>query len=238
MAGAKRRAGCVVLMAGAGPATCARAVRFHAAAVKATHKASPTIAYVGAASNDSLVFEKLVSRLVFGSGASVVPVRLKKKALTTGSARGLLADADLVFFTGGDVERGMQLIEGRDLGGYLRALHAQGKVMEGISAGAIMLGRHWVRFRGDDQEKAEAFECLGIVPRSFDTHGEADEWGELRALARVLPAVDPGERVVFGIPSGGCALWDEGQFTAVGAPLVRVGCGPAPRFLAELAPGT
>lgn len=223
--------GLVMLIAGAGPATRRRAVRFHDNAVAATGTPTPVIAYVGAPSNDSVGFEQLVGALVFGRRATMVPVRLTKKTLPTSTARSLLGDADLVFFTGGDVEVGMRLLDERGLGPYLRELHAQGKVMEGISAGAILLGRRWVRFPDEDDAHAEPFDCLGIVPRSFDCHGEADEWSELRALARVTH----GEKTVYGIPAGGAASWSGGALTALGAPLVRVRCGVAPSFLAPLA---
>ena len=225
-------AGAVLLIAGSGPGTTRRAVRFHADAVKATGRRAPAIAYVGAAANDSLAFEKLVSLMVFGRKAKVVPVRLKRKTLATSTARNLLADADLVFFTGGDVDLGMQLIDGRGLAGYLRELHAAGKTMEGISAGAVLLGRHWVRFPDDDDARAEAFECLGVVPHSFDCHGEDDDWSELRTLARLLP----GEEEAFGIPSGGAAWWDGRKLSALGEPLLRLRCGTPPRELPPLAP--
>ena len=224
----------MVLLAGAGPATRRDAARFHAEAVRATGKASPVIAYVGAAANDNLIFEKLISRLVFGAKATVVPVRLKRRALKTSTARSLLADADLVFFTGGDVEVGMQLLESRELVDYLRGLHGSGTVMEGISAGSIMLGRRWVRFPDDEEAHAHTFPCLGIAGGSFDTHGEADGWSELRTLARVAPEED----VVFGIPSNGAALWDGRTLRALGLPLTRVQCGPAAAFLPDLLPLT
>jgi peptidase E len=214
----------VFLLAGAGPGTRRQAVRFHRDAVAATGKRAPVIAYIGAASDDGIAFEKLVSALVFGPAAKVVPVRLKRRSLATSSARALLADADLLFFTGGDVERGMQLLEDRDLGPYLRELHRLGKVMEGLSAGSILLGRHWVRFPGGDDARAEPFACLGIVPHSFDCHGEEDDWGELRTLARLLPGIAPEESTVFGIPSGGAARWSGGRLEALGPPLVRVRC--------------
>ena len=225
------------LIAGAGPGTRRRAVRFHADAVRLTHKPAPVIAYVGAAAGDSLVFEKMISLMVFGPAARVVPVRLKRRAHSTSAARNILAEADLVFFTGGDVEQGMRLIEERDLVGSLHELHSAGKPMEGLSAGAILLGRHWVRFVGDGKEaRAEPFECLGIVPHSFDTHAEGDNWEELLALASVLPAHAhaPEETEVFGIPSGGCAFWDGRALSALGSDLVRVRCGATPRLLSPL----
>lgn len=224
------------LIAGAGPGTQRRAVRFHASAVRLTQKRSPVIAYVGAAAGDSLAFEKMISLLVFGPATKVLPVRLKRRAHSTSSARSILADADLVFFTGGDVEQGMRLIEDRDLAGYLRELSVAGKPMEGLSAGAILLGRHWVRFLDGGEGRAEPFECLGIVPHSFDTHAEGDGWEELLALARVLPAHahPPDETVIYGIPSGGCAYWDGQALSALGEALVRVRCGATPRLLSPL----
>jgi len=224
--------GPVFLIAGAGPGTGRRAVRFHADAVAACGARKPVIAYVGAASNDSLAFEKLIGALVFGRAAKTVPVRLKRKTFASSTARAILGDADIVFFTGGDVEVGMRLIDERGLGPFLRELHAAGKVMEGISAGAILLGRRWVRFPGDDDARAEPFDCLGVVPWSFDCHDEGDDWSELRALGRLTP----DEEIVYGIPGGGAARWSEGKLAALGLPLVRFRCGPVPQLIEPVAP--
>jgi peptidase E len=221
------------LIAGAGRETSRRSVRWHAACARATGKRRPRIAYVGAAANDSVAFAALVRGLVFGVTADVVSVRLGRRAEPTSRLRAALADADLVFFTGGDVELGMRLVDERGLAPYLRELAQQGKPMEGISAGAILLGRSWVRFPGDDPAGAERFDCLGVVPASFDTHAEADGWDELRALAhRIAPADEP---VVYGIRSHGAALWRDGALTALGTPLVRFRAGTA-RQLADLEP--
>lgn len=216
------------LLAGAGPDTSRRSVRYHQACIAATGKPRPMIAYVGAASNDDRTFTARVRRLVFGPSARVRLIELTRRGTRTSTIRAELADADLVFFTGGDVERGMELIEDRDLAPYVRELATGGTVMEGISAGAIMLGRRWVRFPSGGESRA--FACLGIVPASFDTHGESDGWSELRALARL-----PGdEKVVYGIPSHGCAHWDGSCLRAPGPPLVRFRCGPRVRRLADL----
>lgn len=172
--------------------------------------------------------------MVFGIGATVLPVDLTRRGRTS-AIRDALASADLVFFSGGDVERGMRAFEERDLGAYVRALAAQGQPMEGLSAGAILLGAHWVRFSGKNESVAEPFACLGVVPASFDTHGENDAWQELRALARVLPKSE-SERVVYGIPSGGAARWDSGHLRALGEPLAQFTCGIRPRRLNDVHP--
>jgi hypothetical protein len=199
-------------------------------------KRRPTIAYVGAAANDSRVFAAMIRTLVFGGSANVVTVALSRRATPTSTIRAELAAADLVFFTGGDVGRGMELIDGRDLAPYLRELATQGKAMEGISAGAILLGRHWVRFQGKDESRGAPFDCLGIVPASFDTHDEADGWQEAQILAGLLAGSD--ERIVYGIVSSGCARWCGGKLTALGRPLARFRCAASPVRMSDLAAET
>jgi peptidase E len=125
-------------------------------------------------------------------------------------------------------------VDDRGLAPYVRRLAAQGMPMEGVSAGSIMLGSHWVRFVDDDDEKGAAFRCLGVVPASFDTHDEADGWSELVTLARLF-ARRKRERSVYGIPSGGCALYTGGTVRAMGKPLVRFSCGDVPRRMADIA---
>jgi cyanophycinase-like exopeptidase len=176
----------------------------------------------------------MVSELVFGEEADVFAVDLTRKGNRTSAIRQALAGADLVFLSGGDVELGMRAFEERDLPAYIRRLAAEGKPMEGLSAGSILLGMHWVRFSGEDESVAELFPCLGVVPASFDTHGEAEGWDELRALAAAVPDT-ASERVVYGIPSGGAAVFD-GDIHAAGAPLARFLCGHRPRRLRDLAP--
>ncbi|HVV88374.1 MAG TPA: Type 1 glutamine amidotransferase-like domain-containing protein [Kofleriaceae bacterium] len=216
------------LIAGAGPSTSRRSVRFHAACAAALGP-SPTIAYVGACAGDDPTFAARVQALVFGPAARVVPVSLTSRTATS-TLRARLAGADLVFFTGGDVERGMQLVDERGLAPYLRDLARAGKPMEGLSAGAILLGRQWIAY--PEGAEPRLFDCLGVVPATFDTHGEEDGWSELRDLARRAPAGD----VVYGIPSHGAARWDGATLHALGVPLARFRCGPRPRALASLAP--
>jgi peptidase E len=176
----------VYLMAGAGPATSRRHVRYHRECARATGKRRPRIAYVGAAANDSRAFAAMARAMVFGPTADVTRIELTRKSTPTSVLRADLAAADMVFFMGGEVDRGMDLIGERDLGPYVRRLATQGQPMEGVSAGAIMLGSHWVRFSDEDDTHGKVFACLGVVPRSFDTHDEQDGWGELVALARLL----------------------------------------------------
>lgn len=228
--------GPVYLMAGAGAATGAKSVRFHQKAVAATGKKKPRIAYLGAASGDSLMFEKMVGPMVFGLGADVVSVKLSKKKTKTSDAKEQLAESDLIFVSGGDVEEGMRHIHERDLAPFFRELHAQGKVFEGVSAGSIMLGMHWVRFETEDDASAEPFDCLGVVPHSFDAHDEKDGWGELQTLARLLAAKPKPPKHVYGLVSGNCGVWTGGELSALGGPLHRFTVAPKPQRAPDLEP--
>ena len=223
----------VWLIAGAGPGTGPRSFRFHEAVVDATGKDRPRYAYVGAASGDARWFERVVKTMIFGARSKCDFVRLTDKSLKTSEAKSMLGDADVVFVSGGDVEAGMRVIDERGLAPYFRELHRGGKIFEGVSAGSIMLGEHWVRFADDDDDRGERFDCLGIVPVSFDAHDEADGWGELHALARLMPK--QAGKWVCGLTSKCAAHWDGEELRALGGPLARVAWGTA-RRLSDLTP--
>lgn len=219
------------LLAGAGPKTGPKSFRYHDDLVRELGKKTPVIAYVGAASGDSLVFEKMISTAMFGLRSKVRSVKLTKKTTKTSEAKSILEGCDLIFISGGDVDHGMNVLRDRDLVPFFKKLAAEGTWFEGISAGSIMLGEHWVRFHDHDDDAAEVFDCMGIVPFSFDAHDEPD-WEELLTLAKKLPA----DRTVYGLTSTTCAVWDGTKLVARGGALARVKCGPKPKRLVDLAP--
>jgi peptidase E len=224
-------------MAGAGAATRKKSVRFHQQAIAATGKAKPHIGYVGAAAGDSKAFEKMIGAMMFGITAKVTSIPLTKKTLKTSEAKQMLADVDLIFVTGGDVDAGMKAVHQRELAPYFRELHEQGKPMEAVSAGSIMLGQHWVRFDEKDDSKVELFDCLGVVPYSFDAHSEEDGWSELQALAGLLGKGKKPPKEVIGLVSGTCGLWDGTSLTALGGPLHRFTCTIPPQSAPDLEEG-
>jgi len=136
-----------------------------------------------------------------------------------GKTRDILKNADAVLVSGGDVEEGMRVLGERNLAPLLRARYDHGTVFVGLSAGSIMLCRQWVRWRdANDDSTAEVFPCLGFAPLLCDTHGEAENWEELRALLRVAA---PGA-VGYGIPSGaGLCVTPNGRPFALGEPVHR-----------------
>ncbi len=184
---------------GGGPGAMMQTRRHIHDAVNEIAKPKPLIAYVGAASGDNLGFQKMLSAAFLGTGARVEGVKLVSKRASTEKARELLEKCDAVFMSGGDVEQGIQVLREREVDGQLRDLAKAGKPFIGISAGSIMLGQHWVRFPGDDESKAEPFDCLGIAPLSMDAHSEESNWDELRVLVKLLGKGAIG----YGVPSKG-----------------------------------
>src|SRR5512143_4087198 len=147
----------------------------------------PSIAYVGAASGDSPSFFSMISAYLRRCGAgriTLAPLAGKRRKLE--KTRAILESADMVFISGGDVEAGMEVLEERQILPFLRDLFERGKPFFGSSAGSIMLGRQWVRWKDpDDDATASLFPCMGLAPIICDTHGEAEEWEELRSLLRL-----------------------------------------------------
>lgn len=214
-------------LVGGGPGALFATRRHIERAVAAVAKKRPLVAYVGVASNDNLGFQKMLSAAFVGTGARVEMARLARKSAKLSNALALLADCDLVFMSGGDVERGMSLLNERGAADELRKLARAGKPFVGISAGSIMICRRWVRFVDDDDNKAELFDCLGIAPVHMDAHSEADGWPELRTLVSLV-ARSEGDVVGYGVPSKGClrvelaADGGKPKLAALGAAVARV----------------
>jgi peptidase E len=220
-----RAATSTVHLIGGGPGALLATRRHLKQAITACGVKKPLVAYVGAASNDHLGFQKMVSALFVGTGARVAGVNLARKNARVSTARQLLADCDVVFMSGGDVDHGMRILDDRGVSDDLRGLAAAGKPFIGISAGAIMTGQGWVRFPDDDETRAEPFACLGIAPLHMDAHSEDDGWSELRLLVQLLARAADGA-LGYGVPAKGCLRVDLGgkspTLTAMGAPIARI----------------
>jgi len=190
-------------------------------ALRQREKARPLIAYLGAATDDDRRFAGWMENLITAAAPCtfrLAPVVGRRAA--GGAARRLVEEADVVFVGGGDVELGMRRLLERDLTGILLARYAAGTSFVGISAGAILLARRWIRWRDpDDDASVEPFDCLGVVPLLCDCHGEEDGWAELATLLRLV-----GDRSLgYGLRSGAAVQVDGG-----GA--VEPVCGEVDRF--------
>ncbi len=181
---------------------------------------SPTIAYVGSASDDNPGFFQRIAGMVKGPARAkfVLAPTVDDKADIKKTVK-IIESADAVFVSGGDVEAGMQVLEKRGIAGIFAELYRQGKFFFGVSAGSIMLADKWVRWRDpDDDTTAELFACLGVAPVICDTHGEGEGWEELRAAISLSPEGTIGS----GITSNTCVRVDpDGTVASLAGPVAR-----------------
>ena len=172
----------------------------------------PQVAYIGTANGDNLVFFQAMKAMLISAGAEKVNfVHLAKKKPDTDAAKKILAGADVIFLSGGEVEDGMNWLKQHGLVGFLRDLYSAGKRFMGVSAGVIMMGTHWVHWdtEGDDST-SKLFDCLGIIPRLFDVHGEDEDWVELKAALKLMGSNARG----YALPRE-CMLSADSQGTLV-----------------------
>jgi peptidase E len=190
----------VYLLAGGRPRNPAAFNPLFQAVFEESGKTSPTIAYLGAASDDSKAFYLMMAAALKGAGAGKVKLAaLASRKADVNKAKDILESSDIVYVSGGDVEHGMQVLSDKNLTGFIVGLYKQGKPFFGISAGSIMLAKEWIRWPNpDDDNTAEIFPCLGITPVLCDTHGEADGWEELQALLKLEKDGVMGYGIVSG----------------------------------------
>jgi cyanophycinase-like exopeptidase len=196
----------------------------------------PAVAYLGAASGDNAGFRVMISRMLRKAGAGEVRLApLCGSRANPAEAMRIIEESDVVFMSGGDVEKGMRVLDKNGITGFLKELCRKGKPFFGVSAGSIMLAEKWVRWDNSEADSgAELFPCLGLARICCDTHDEENDWEELQALARLTPAGS----VVYGIPSGtALAAYSDGTILAVGGAIHRFKrLGPLVRQLESLSP--
>ncbi len=181
-------------------------------------KSSPTIAYVGVASEDNWEFYLMIANEIKRSGdCKVNRVVIAPKKADLDRARVSLESSDAIFVSGGDVEAGMKVLEEKSLAGFFVDLHKRGKLFFGASAGSIMLAREWVHWRDpDDDSTAKIFPCIGLAPVICDTHAEGDDWEELKAALELKEENSRG----YGIATGACLVVSpDGKLEAIGGPV-------------------
>jgi dipeptidase E len=167
---------------------------------RASGTASPTVAYVGTANDDDKGFFDYIAGMLKEAGACQVDhalISLGKANLK--KAKDILQAADIVFISGGDVDRGMRVLEEKGMADFLFELYKKGKLFFGASAGSIMLAKEWVHWRDlDDDSTAELFPCLGFAPIICDTHDEQDGWQELKVVLKLEKNGVKGHGIVTG----------------------------------------
>jgi cyanophycinase-like exopeptidase len=173
------------------------------------------VAYTGTASDDDKDFFSWISSSFVAAGAgSVTHAVIAPKRADLNKAKEILSSADIIFVSGGDVELGMKILQDKDMLDFMNGLYKQDKPFFGISAGAIMLGKEWVRWTDpDDDDSAELFPCLGYAPVACDTHDEDTDWEELKAYLKLKNDGDIG----YGLSSGaGIKVMPDGKVEPMG----------------------
>jgi cyanophycinase-like exopeptidase len=184
-------------------------------------KTKPTVAYIGAAHGDSLMFFLFIKRLITAAGAGKVElVPLVKKKSDMEKAQSIIQLADCIFVSGGDVKEGMRVLTERSVIALIKKRYNEGALIIGVSAGSIMLAKQWIDWPDENNEaSAELFPCMNIAPVLCDTHGEEDEWNELHSLVHLTE----GDQIGYGIPSGGAMrISPDGVVEAISMPLFRI----------------
>jgi peptidase E len=169
--------------------------------IKGMNKVKPNIAYVGVASlKDNWLIYFIISILIkAGCDCRLNRILIAPKNADLNRAREMLQLADAIFFSGGDMEVGMQILKEKNMVGFFKDLAKKDKLFIGVSAGSIIMAKEWVRWRNpNDDSTAELFPCLGLVPIICDTHAEEDDWEELKMALQLKGAGTHG----YGITSG------------------------------------
>ena len=175
---------------------------------------SPTVAYVGTANGDDKSFFDFMADAFRQTGArEITHALISPEKADLKKAQNILKSAEIVFISGGDVERGIEALKEKDMIDFLSGLYGQGKLFFGLSAGSIMLAKEWVRWSDpDDDSTAELFPCLGLAPIICDTHDEQNDWQELKT---VLQFEEDNVRG-YGIVSGtAIKVFPDGKVEAV-----------------------
>ena len=161
---------------------------------------SPIIAYVGTANDDDNGFFNRIAKVFGETGACRVNHALiSSKKANLKKAQDILKSADIIFISGGDVDRGIRILRERNMIDFLSELHEQGTPFFGTSAGSIMLAKKWVRWRDPgDNSTAELFPCLGFAPIICDTHDEQYGWQELKTTLKLEGGKVKGYGIVTG----------------------------------------
>ncbi len=190
----------VYLLAGGRPSSRQTLDPLIQAVFRESGTASPIVAYVGTANDDSEDFFNRIAGILGEMGAyQVNHALISSRRANLKKAQDILQSAEIVFISGGDVDRGMQVLEEKHMTDFLFELYEQGKLFFGLSAGSIMLAREWVRWRDpEDDATAELFPCLGLAPVICDTHDEQDDWQELKTVLKLEQDNVKGYGIVSG----------------------------------------
>lgn len=177
---------------------------------------NPKIAYIGTAHLDDSLLLRYITGYLKKAGAKEVRLVPIVSQYDEKEAKYILDSSDAVFLSGGEVEDGIVWLHKRGIDVYLKKLFEEGKPFMGVSAGAIMMGQHWVHWdKEGDNSTASLFDCLNFLPFTFDAHGEGEKWTELRCAVRLL---GPGQKGYGLVGTGFFLVGEDGSIESLHEP--------------------
>ncbi len=169
--------------------------------LKESGKANPDLAFIGAASfrDNWIPFFVIAALIKIGCKCRVHRVVIAAPDADLNKARTLIQGADVVFFSGGDMEVGMDVLRQKNMVEFFREMAQQDKLFIGVSAGSIMMAQAWVSWPEPGGDASPGlYDCLALVPFLCDTHAEKDDWFELKTALELK-----GDGAIgYGINSG------------------------------------
>jgi cyanophycinase len=157
---------------------------------------SPKAAYIGASNGDLPEFYGLFQAAMEAMGISncrAVPSQPSKEDIS------FIEDADLILFSGGDVERGWRTFEQNGLKELAPRKRFDGAILMGVSAGAVQLGLGCL----SNSAQPKQIDMFRFAPFYVGAHDEENDWWDLRALVNLSQA----DTRAIGIPTGGGAVY-------------------------------
>jgi len=153
---------------------------------------SPKAAYIGASNGDIPDFYHIFVAAMKGIGITDCQM-ISSDASQDELA--FLAQSDVLLLSGGDVDKGWDVLQNTGMLNIVRQRYKEGAVIIGISAGAIQLGQFW----REDADHAELRPMAQVLPFSIDAHEESTNWKRLKNTTRH----GYSKAKAYGIPSGG-----------------------------------
>lgn len=152
----------------------------------------PKAAYIGASNGDIPDFYQIFVAAMKGIGITDCKMITSD---ASGDELAFLAQSDVLLLSGGDVDKGWNVLQNTGMLDIVRQRYIEGAVLMGISAGAIQLGQFW----RDDKANAELKLMAQVLPFSVDAHEESTDWKRLKGTTRQ----GFNKAKSYGIPSGG-----------------------------------
>jgi len=172
----------------------------------------PSAAYIGASNGDLPEFYSLFVAAMESmeiSDCRAVPSQPSREDIS------FLENAGLIVLSGGDVERGWQVLERNGLKELLPRKRFDGAVLMGVSAGAVQLGLGCL----SNSSQPKQIDMFRFAPFYVGAHDEGNDWFDLRALVNLAHSDARG----IGLPAGGGAVYyADGTLEPLRKPLIEI----------------